>query len=63
MMAGLEPASADTGQPLPEQILAAVARFRATISRQLRSRLRREGRHTIFLDELLRRRATNVADD
>ena len=32
MMAGLEPASADTAQPpLPEQILTAVERFRATI--------------------------------
>ena len=32
MVAGLEPASADTTQPpLPEQILTAVERFRATI--------------------------------
>jgi len=32
MVAGLEPASADTAQPpLPEQILTAVERFRATI--------------------------------
>ena len=32
MVAGLEPAAADTAQPpLPEQILTAVERFRATI--------------------------------
>ena len=64
MVAGLEPAAADTAQPpLPEQILTERRAVSRDDSRQLRSRLRRESRHTVFPDELLRRRATNAADD
>ena len=64
MVAGLEPAfrrhstaAASGANPDRRRALS------RDNSRQLRSRLRRESRHTVFPDELLRRRATNAADD
>ena len=48
---------------LPQQMLNAVDRFRETIPPNFRSGIRREGHHTVFSHEHLRRRATDAADD